>query len=313
MQAFQQTFATMATMPHAVGGICYAVALATPHLATQQLCQQLWQQLHHTHVLANESIQSADWPHGLASMVIGYLALHRVDPQRGWQQHAIVAGERLLQARQRNPQNERTWAGEILSNGGFGTSGIALALIRLYEYSRDYRFLRAGYEILHHQDSHYSTDHGGWPDIRAQPWSYPLSWCHGSIAPGMVRLALQTHERDGQPSASLLGLLDGIDSIGLHDNDGLCCGTTGSIDLLLSVGRELHQPYYGDRANYWLPQMIQRAHDRGGYVTAAEYPGIYQQPTLFQGTAGIAYQIARCAYPRLFPSLLLNALPRGGN
>ena len=313
MQAFQQTFATMATMPHAVGGICYAVALATPHLATQQLCQQLWQQLHHTHVLANEPIQSADWPHGLASMVVGYLALHRVDPQRGWQQHAIVAGERLLQARQRNPQNERTWAGEILSNGGFGTSGIALALIRLYEYSRDYRFLRAGYEILHHQDSHYSTDHGGWPDIRAQPWSYPLSWCHGSIAPGMVRLALQTHERDGQPSASLLGLLDGIDSIGLHDNDGLCCGTTGSIDLLLSVGRELHQPYYGDRANYWLLQMIQRAHDRGGYVTAAEYPGIYQQPTLFQGTAGIAYQIARCAYPRLFPSLLLNALPRGGN
>ncbi len=311
IQAFQQTFATMATMPQAVGGICYAVALATPHLATPQLCHTLWLQLQQMNVLANDTMQSADWPHGLASMVVGCLALHRVDPQRGWQQQAIVAGERLLQSRQRNAQNERTWAGAILSNGGFGTSGIALALIRLYEYSRDYRFLRAVYEIVQHQDSLYSADHGGWPDIRTQPWSYPLSWCHGSIAPGMVRLALQTHEREGQPRASLLGLLDGIDSIGLHDNDGLCCGTTGSIDLLLSVGRELHQPYYGDRASYWLQQMIQRAHDRGGYVTAAEYPGIYQQPTLFQGTAGIAYQIARCAYPRLFPSLLLNNLPRG--
>ena len=309
--AFQQTFASMATMPQSIGGICYAVALATPHLATYQLCHTLWQQLPQINMETSDTLQSADWPHGLASMVIGYLALHRIEPQRGWQQHAIIAGERLLQLRQRNTQNARTWAGAVLSNGGFGTSGIALALIRLYEYSHDYRFLRAVYEIVQLQDNHYSADHGGWPDTRTQPWSYPLSWCHGSIAPGMVRLALQQHERTGQIDTSLLGLLDGIDSIGLHENDGLCCGTTGSIDLLLSVDRELHQPYYGDRANYWVAQMIQRAHDRGGYVTAAEYPGIYQQPTLFQGTAGIAYQIARCAYPRLFPSLLLNTLPRG--
>jgi hypothetical protein len=309
--AFQQTFATMSTMPQAVGGICYAVAMATPHLATYELCHTLWQQLSQVNMGISDTLQSADWPHGLASMVIGYLALHRIDPQRGWQQQAIVAGERLLQSRQRNAQNERTWAGASLSNGGFGTSGIALAFVRLYEYSRDYRFLRAVYEIIQLQDNHYSADHGGWPDTRTQPWSYPLSWCHGSIGPGMVRLALQRHERTGQIDASLLGLLDGIDSIGLHENDGLCCGTAGSIDLLLSVDRELHQPYYSERANYWVQQMIQRAHDRGGYVTAAEYPGIYQQPTLFQGTAGIAYQIARCAYPRLFPSLLFNTLPRG--
>lgn len=311
LQAFRQTFATLSTAPQTIGGVCYAVALATPHLATYQLCHTLWQQLPQINMLANDTTYTADWSQGLASMVIGYLALHRVDPQRGWQQQAIMAGERLLQLRQRNLQNERTWAGVTLGHGGFGSSGVALALVRLYEHSHDYRFLRAVYEIVHHQDSHYSVAHGGWPDIWAQPWSYPLSWCYGSIGPGMVRLALQRHEQNGQLDVALLGLLDGIDSIGLHENDGLCCGSAGSIDLLLSIDRELHQPYYGNRANYWVQQMIQRAHDRGGYVTAAEYPGIYQQATLFQGTAGIAYQIARCAYPRLFPSLLLNTLPRG--
>ena len=127
MQAFQHIFATMATLPHTIGGVCYAVALATPHLATQQLCEQLWQQWHHINVLANDTMQSADWPHGLASIVVGCLALHRLEPQRGWQQQAIVAGERLLQLRQRNAQNERTWGGVILGNGGFGTSEIALA------------------------------------------------------------------------------------------------------------------------------------------------------------------------------------------
>jgi hypothetical protein len=88
----------------------------------------------------------------------------------------------------------------------------------------------------------------------------------------MLRLALHAHEYDKQPQDTLLNLLDGIDGVGLHENDGLCCGTAGSIDLLLSVGRELPQPYYTDRAHYWLRQMIQRAYDRGGYVTAQNIP-----------------------------------------
>jgi lantibiotic modifying enzyme len=41
IQRSQHTIATMHTMPQTIGGICYAVALATPHLATYQLCQQL--------------------------------------------------------------------------------------------------------------------------------------------------------------------------------------------------------------------------------------------------------------------------------
>jgi hypothetical protein len=56
---------------------------------------------------------------GSLAWSVGCLALHRVDPQRGWQQQAIVAGERLLQLRQRNAQNARTWGGIVLGNGEF--------------------------------------------------------------------------------------------------------------------------------------------------------------------------------------------------
>jgi lantibiotic modifying enzyme len=59
-----------------------------------------------------------------------------------------------------------------------------------------------------------------------------------------------------------------------------------------------------------MTQMIERAHARGGYVCHGTTPGIYEHPGLWQGTAGIAYQIARCAYPRLFPSLLANEFRR---
>lgn len=309
-RGFFHAISLLQHQPHHLGGVGYAIALATPMLQLPHLCDMLWKHVKEMNLPHMYAHPAADAVHGIASTVIAFIALHRIEPLRGWQMLALAAGERLLQLRQRNPQNERTWAGQQLSLGGFGSSGIALALTRLYELTHDFRFLRAVYDIVQHQDRFYDEAHGGWADTRTQPPTYPLTWCHGTLGPGMVRLVLQSHERSGQPSAQLHALLDGIDQAGMHDGDGLCCGMAGSIDFLLSVSREFHQPYYAERATYWVTQMITRAHERGGYVTATGVPGMYEQPALMQGSAGIAYQIARCAYPRLFPSLLWYGLPR---
>lgn len=308
-RGFFHAISLLQSQPHQVGGVGYAIALAAPLLKLPHLCDVLWKQVKEMNLPHMYAQPAADAVHGVASTVIAFIALHRVEPLRGWQMLALAAGERLLQLRQRNPQNERIWAGQQLSLGGFGSSGIALALTRLYELTQDFRFLRAVYDIVQHQDRFYDEAHGGWADTRTQPATYPLTWCHGTLGPGMVRLVLQSHDRSGHPSAPLRALLDGIDHAGMHEGDGLCCGMAGSIDFLLSVSREFHQPYYAERASYWVTQMITRAHERGGYVTATGFPGIYDQPALMQGSAGIAYQIARCAYPRLFPSLLWYGLP----
>lgn len=309
-RGFYHAISLLPEQPQHIGGVGYALAVAMPTLKLPHLCDVLWNHVKSINLPHMYAQPAADAIHGVASTVLAFIALHRIEPVRGWQMLALAAGERLLQLRQRNPQNERIWAGQQLSLGGFGSSGIALALIRLYELTQDFRFLRAVYDIVQQQDRHYDEQHGGWADIRSQPPQFPITWCHGTLGPALVRLALQSHEQMGQPSAQLRGLLDGIDHAGMHDGDGLCCGMAGSIDMLLSVSREFHQPYYADRAQYWMTQMIQRAHDRGGYVTAMDLPGLYQQPALMQGSAGIAYQIARCAYPRLFPSLLWYGLPR---
>lgn len=310
-RGFYHALSLLPAQPQHIGGVGYALALALPALQLPHLCDLYWQHVKSVNLPHMYAHPSADAVHGVASTVLAFIALHRIEPQRGWQILALAAGERLLQLRQRTPDNERIWGGQQLSLGGFGSSGIALALTRLYELTQDFRFLRAVYEIVQHQDRYYDEQHGGWADIQSQPATYPLTWCHGTLGPAMVRLALQSHERTGQPSTQLLALLDGIDHTGMHEGDGLCCGMAGSIDMLLSVSREFHQPYYAERALYWMTQMIRRAHDRGGYVTAMNFPGLYQQPALMQGSAGIAYQIARCAYPRLFPSLLWYGLPRG--
>jgi lantibiotic modifying enzyme len=238
------------------------------------------------------------------------VALYRVYPDTNLYSIALNAGERLLQGRQRNAQGDRIWYGSVLNNGGFGSSGVLIALVRLFELSQDYRFLRAAFEITQLEDAHYDESRGGWPDLRHTPASYPITWCHGSVGVAMGRVALLPHQPVTHDHRMLSELLEGIDSVGLHEEDGLCCGNTGAIDTLLSVARALNAPHYLRRALYWSTQMVARAHDRGGYVCSSSQPGIYEHPGLWQGNAGIAYQLARCAYPRLFPSLLSGDMRR---
>ncbi len=293
--------------PQHLGGLCYAVAMALNRLPhpqqTVDRCMALIR--HHTPLP-----EQADWVEGLAGIVNGLVALYRVYPDNNLFSIALSAGERLLQGRQRNAQGDRIWYGQPLNNGGFGSSGVLIALVRLFELSQDYRFLRAAFEITHLEDAHYDESRGGWPDLRHVPVSYPITWCHGSVGVAMGRVALLPHQPVNHNHRMLTELLEGIDSVGLHEEDGLCCGNAGAIDTMLSVARALNAPHYLRRALYWSTQMVSRAHDRGGYVCSSSQPGIYEHPGLWQGNAGIAYQLARCAYPRLFPSLLSGDIRR---
>ena len=127
----------------------------------------------------------------------------------------------------------------------------------------------------------------------------------------MGRLSLLAPLRSRYPEQKLLTLLESLDSTGLPDADGLAEGSAGVVDVMMSLARAIPSPYYQQRAWYWCSQMIARAHDRGGYVCIAEIPGVYEHPGVWHGTAGIAYQLARMAYPRLFGSLLAFEMPKG--
>lgn len=310
-RAFDYAIEQNTRQPQHLGGLCYAVAQSAARLPQAQRTIERCLQLIRQH---SEPATSAHWVDGQAGLVIGLTALQRVMPDTSVFGIALSAGERLLQSRQRTTQGERTWYDEVLTNGGFGSSGVLLALVRLYEMCQDYRFLRAALDIVQYEDQTYDEQRGGWPDTHHEPLSFPITWCYGSVGVGMGRLALLPHlaatPTPSQDQHRLIELLDGIDSVGLHEEDGLCCGSAGAIDTMLSVARALNHTHYVRRSTYWMTQMIERAHARGGYVCHGTTPGIYEHPGLWQGTAGIAYQIARCAYPRLFPSLLANEFRR---
>ncbi|MEY3988980.1 MAG: hypothetical protein RI985_61 [Chloroflexota bacterium] len=294
--------------PYQLGAVSWAIAAAAPHIpVTISLLPRLNRLLRTS---LDGTIDHPQWPDGWAGLVIGLTALHHIWPNAGYAMQALTIGEQLLQSRQRNAQGLRTWAGRLLHQGGYGSSGVLTALVRLYTISHDQRFLRAANEIAHGEDQHYDEAHRGWPDTRTTPVNYPISWGYGSLGVAMGRLSLMDPLRSRHPDQKLLALLEALDTNGLPDADGLAEGSAGTIDVLLSVARALPNPYYEQRAAYWCSQMVARAHERGGYVCVAEIPGVYEHPGVWHGTAGIAYQLARVAYPRLFGSLLAFEMPK---
>lgn len=294
--------------PYQLGAVSWAIASAAPHIAvTHSLLPRLNQLLR---TPFESTIDHPHWPDGWAGLVIGLTALHHVWPNAGYALQALTIGEQLLQSRQRNAQGQRTWAGRLLHHGGYGSSGVLTALVRLYSISHDQRFLRAANEIAFSEDQYYNDAHGGWPDTRQTLLSYPISWGYGSLGVAMGRLSLIAPLRSRHPDSKLLRLLDALDTSGLPEADGLAEGSAGMIDVMFSVARALPNPYYEQRAAFWCSQMVARAHDRGGYVCVAEIPGVYEHPGTWHGTAGIAHQLARMAYPRLFGSLLAFEMPK---
>src|SRR5262249_49362908 len=120
---------------------------------------------------------------GAAGACLGLLAFHQVCPDETVRQQALACGDHLLSYRSTSATGHRAWAnrhGQFLTGFAHGAAGIAYALLRLYEATREARFLEVAEEGIAYEDSVYSSQAGNWPDFRhAQP-AFKLGWCHGA-------------------------------------------------------------------------------------------------------------------------------------
>jgi lantibiotic modifying enzyme len=92
-----------------------------------------------------------------------------------------------------------------------------------------------------------------------------------------------------------------VKNVGIGPRDGLCCGNTGRIDLLVTVGCLRRDPALVQLATERISVIVARARDRGYRFT----PGAGQElfdPSFFQGLSGVGYELLRCADPDTIPS-----------
>ncbi len=244
---------------------------------------------------------------GTAGALLGLLALHRTTGDASALQTAIRCGEHLLDSRTTDPRSGlRSWRrrrGRVAHGFAHGTSGIGCALRRLGNVTGTYAFRSAAAEG-------WSAERRRTPEHRvarsarrptthhaAAAWSW--SWCRGAAGMGLARLEALD---DDQARSDLEAALDTAPGEDLARTDGLCCGRLGRADFLLTAGLRFGRRDLREAAETICRETVARALAEGRYATGAD-EGL--RPGLFQGIAGIGYELLRMQAPAVARSVLL--------
>lgn len=250
---------------------------------------------------------------GSAGALLGLLPLHHATGQDAALERAIACGEHLLARRTSRDGGPRAWrtiAEAPLTGFSHGAAGIAYALTRLHESTHDPRFLEAALEGIAYENSLFSPTEANWPDLRrphptAGGPRHLNQWCHGAAGIALARLGCHRIH----PTPETLHDIEAALALTHPDTaqavDHLCCGNMGRVESLLVGAHELSRPDWARTAAQIATRAVHRAHQRGTYQLFAGSTTSVANPGLFQGLAGIGYQLLRLAHPDHLPSILL--------
>ncbi|MBI4512281.1 MAG: type 2 lantipeptide synthetase LanM [Deltaproteobacteria bacterium] len=247
---------------------------------------------------------------GNAGFGLSLAALYRLTAARELLPHAQAIGRHLLSGRVSSVGGHKVWLspGGQVPLGGFshGAAGIAYALVRLFEMTRDAAFLEASREALYFEHELYSPQAGQWRDLRlsetsSSPGSHMCSWCHG--APGIALSRVFMRDAVDAPivQTDLERAIKSTQAYGLDESDHLCCGNFGRIECMWVVAQALGRSDLEAWATTTAADRLSAVKTRGRF--AVDWPGTYDSPTFFRGLSGIGYALLRLADPTL-PSIL---------
>lgn len=253
-----------------------------------------------------------DFVEGTAGMILALLSLKdvlgtsRPEEQDGLVATASACGEHLLKARSRSHEDLEVWGPDEAKPPfcGFahGTSGMAYALLRLYDCTKRPELLEAALAAMDFERRLFRPEIGNWPPFAEFPRDrQPLvSWCWGAPGIALGRLAV-------------LGILDGPElrdavrkgletTLRHHQTreDHVCCGNLGRAQILAFAARRLQDAEMLEAADHLTLQVLRRAKGRGGFGLP---------PFFFKGLAGVGYALLDLAAPGDLPLPLLLSPP----
>ena len=244
---------------------------------------------------------------GSAGTILGLLALHDRTDDHELVSWAAECGEHLLANRVKTGEG-RAWRtlGDSTPQTGFshGASGIAYALVRLWDATEEDRYRDAALEALAYEDGTYSSAKGNWTTVREPDRIDPYQdkWCYGRSGIGLARLGMAEYLDDDRVTRGIERALDGVPGDGLAEHDHLCCGNAGRAAFLLEAQHRLGRRE--GQAGELLGGVLARKEETGAYRTI-EWTNQLTKPSLFRGIAGIGYAMVRVTDPESLPCLLL--------
>jgi lantibiotic modifying enzyme len=171
-----------------------------------------------------------------------------------------------------------------------GTSGICVALLRLYARSGEPGLLTAVERIF-----------AG--ERRREPAEAPNSWCKGAPGIALARIEALDLSADPRLRPEAESALAATAAPELAGSDDLCCGNAGRLETLVHAARKGVDAASLGQARELAGRVLERAESEGRFAQrlAPEY-GLDLR--FFPGLAGIGYALLRLLSPEL-PSPLV--------
>ncbi|MGQ0683059.1 MAG: type 2 lanthipeptide synthetase LanM family protein [Bradyrhizobium sp.] len=259
-----------------------------------------------------ETDERLDAMSGVAGAIPALLACYAATADEQILATAIACGRHLLQRRAPDPFGFRTWPTlekRHITGFSHGAAGIAYALLQLYKVTGDAGFYQAAADAVGFEGRAFVADHNNWQDYRraattlAQGPKFCMAWCHGAPGIGLGRIAALDVMDTSDVRRDIAAALASTSQADLLPRDHLCCGNTGLMDTLCSAGERFSEGGWSRKARQLAAKTVARGNRRGSFSIAFEN-GFFN-PSLFQGTAGVGYQLLRLADPARIPSVLL--------
>ncbi|MEH1782277.1 MAG: type 2 lanthipeptide synthetase LanM family protein [Nostoc sp.] len=250
---------------------------------------------------------------GSAGTILGLITLYQVTKSSKVLEKAIICGQHLLKNRISLNKAYQTWktlGDRPLTGLSCGAAGIAYALLRLYEITKDREYLEAAKEGIAYESSVFSEPDANWPDFRFcnqqnGHLKFNISWCHGASGIGLARLGGLSILKTEQIEQDIEIALQTTQNYCLQKLDSLCYGNFGRIETLLVASQKLSSPQLQAMALKQAALAVTKAEEIGAYRMLHNLSSHKFSLSFFQGIAGIGYELLRLASPEKLPSVLL--------
>lgn len=298
-----------------VAGMARTLTAMGDYLEDASLCRDARRILHNIQPQQIEEDKAFDVMAGCAGLILVLVEAYKRFGDEKLLQAARWCGQRLLSVRIAAKSGHMVWdsefAEEPLTGLGHGAAGIALALLQLYEYTRDRNYYDGALEALDYESGLYDERYKNWPDLRSNPRKtggeqyFMAGWCSGAPGIGLARIAGLDRLNSDAARKDIENAIAFTLNYPLDSSDHVCCGNSGRVDFLVEAAVKLGWPELLAEARQRMMAMVLRKRQTGAYTLNSSSTGaVVYNPSFFQGTAGIGYEILRCLEPEKICSVL---------
>ncbi|MBM7606624.1 type 2 lantibiotic biosynthesis protein LanM [Metabacillus crassostreae] len=178
-----------------------------------------------------------------------------------------------------------------------GASGIGLALYAAGKALNDQHLMEISLDALDYEKELF-VQGKGWRDVRVENPQYKHSWTHGTTGIGISHL-LNDKEKYSLVIQEAFTVLEKQEK---KQNNSLKDGNLGDVELYLLASQKLNNDRYKDKAVSLANEILESIITKSDY--GVENVCDFEAKGLFNGLAGIGYQLLRVNNPKEIPSIL---------